>query len=178
MEHNKFYYVKELDSIYYKLVPIEKVGCHENKNKITYHKVLNNTFSKKDKITKNLNTPYSVPVNVNTSKNSKNTKTEKSKKNSKNVKTVLSSVNDFDILHRFLKKLKLKRINLLFEKLKMFKKQKKHIFFYFKHSKIFLILKKHVFKHGLVLLKSIISNRVHKDYNKKRIKKFYNLLIN
>ena len=184
MEKNNFYFLKDIDTKYYNLEPIEKVAQDGHTNKITYHKILNNNFNKKDKNTKKLKTPYLDPVNVNISKKQKNNKKvkniikEKSKKNIKTDKTLLCSVTNFDILHRFIKKLKLKHINLLFEKLKMLKKQKKHIFFYLKNSKLFLILKKHVFKQGLLLLKSLISNKVDRNTNNKVIKKFYNLLIN
>ena len=65
-----------------------------------------------------------------------------------------------------------------FEKLKMLKMQKKHIYFYLKNSKLFLVLKKHVFKQGVLLLKSLISNKVDRNTNNKVIKNFYNLLIN
>ena len=184
MEKNKFYFLKDLDKKYYNLEPIEKVDDDGHTNKFTYHKILNNNINKKDKNTKKLKTPYLDPVNVNISKKQKNNKKvkniikEKSKKNIKTDKTLLSSVTNFDILHRFIKKLKLKHINLLFEKLKMLKMQKKHIYFYLKNSKLFLVLKKHVFKQGLLLLKSLISNKVDRNTNNKVIKNFYNLLIN
>ena len=187
MEKNKFYFLKDLDKKYYNLEPIEKVDDDGHANKFTYHKILNTNFNKKDKNTKKLKNPYLDPVNVNISKKSKNNKTnkkvkniikEKSKKNIKTDRTLLSSVTNFDILHRFIKKLKLKHINLLFEKLKMLKMQKKHIFFYLKNSKLFLVLKKHVFKQGFLLLKSLISNKVDRNTNNKVIKNFYNLLIN
>ena len=116
----------------------------------------------------------------------KNEKTEKKTKSinlardsQKTVKkhVLLSTVKQFDILRPLLAKLNVKKIKNIFKRLKLFKQNKKHIFFYFKNDHLLLCLKGVHFKNGLLILKSLSNNRIKKRNYSKNMKNFYNLLL-
>ena len=179
MENNHFYKIISCNK---KVYNVEKINLesYDSKSKITFYKKMHSRpicTDPNDKKSKIVKTKKTEKVNIkNDDINHKKVKIKKNKNIYKN-KTILSTVTNFNILHKMLTKLKFEKINLLFKKLKKLKKRHNHIYFFIKNSKIFLILKKILFKHGLALLQSLVSGTFKKHVHMSHFKKFYNLIF-
>lgn len=150
----------------YTLKPFTVTSDSSNSN-VTFYKKIKNTFSG------NLPNAKRSNETVNIAQLSEHVKHAHLYKSH----TLMSSVDNFKQLEPMLISLKPKSTNLLFRKLKTLKKQKKHIFFYLKHNNIFLSLNNHIFKHGLIILKSLVYNRIKTHEQNKYVRKFYRVLL-